>query len=74
MNNINIKTTGNKMVIRLNRKGFDSGYLLSLVRRLRLESLAEEANFDESVLEIAKEIDQKWWNENAAEFLKDVRK
>ena len=62
------------MVIRLNRKGFDSGYLLSLVRRLRLESLAEEANFDESVLEIAKEIDQKWWNENAAEFLKDVRK
>lgn len=62
------------MIIRLNRDSFNDNYLLSLIRRLRVEELAQQAGFDEKIMEIAEEIDQKWWDENGEEFLKDVEK
>jgi len=73
MTNLSIQTQGNEMIIRLNRESFSESYLLSLIRRLRVEELAKQAEFDEKILDIAEEIDQKWWEENGEEFLKDVR-
>lgn len=73
MTNLSIQTQGNEMIIRLNRDSFNDNYLLSLIRRLRVEELAQRADFDEKILGIAEEIDQKWWNETGGEFLKDVR-
>ena len=61
------------MVIRLNRSGFNDNYLLSMIRRLHLEELAKKANFNDDILEIAEDIDQKWWNKNGEEFLKNVK-
>lgn len=74
MNNLSIQTKGDEMVIRLNRSGFNDNYLLSMIRRLQLEELAKKANFNDDILEIAEEIDQKWWNKNGEEFLKNVKK
>ena len=74
MNGLSIETIGREMVIRLNKDSFDGTFLLSLIRRLTLEELANKADFDEKVLEISEEIDQQWWTKNGEEFLKDVRK
>lgn len=74
MTKSSIQYQGNELVIRLNREDFSASYLLSLIRRLQLEELAQQAGFDEEVLEIAEEIDQEWWDEKGEEFLKDVEK
>ena len=34
------------MLLRINKKGFDEEYLISLVKRLQLEELAENTDFD----------------------------
>jgi len=62
MTKSSIQYQGNELVIRLNRnrEDFSASYLLSLIRRLQLEELAQQAGFDEKVLEIAEEIDQQW--------------
>jgi len=62
------------MILKLNKKGFDENYLIALVKRLQMESLAQKAGFDTSILSIAEEINQEWWNENGDEFLKGVKK
>jgi hypothetical protein len=72
VNSLSIESQGREMIIRINRDSFDGAYLLSLVRRLRLEELAQKASFDEKVLEIAKEINQDWWDEHGKDFLKDI--
>ena len=60
MTKSSIQYQGNELVIRLNREDFSASYLLSLIRRLQLEELAQQAGFNEKVLEIAEEIDQEW--------------
>jgi hypothetical protein len=69
MTKSSIQYQGNELVIRLNREDFSASYLLSLIRRLQLEELAQQAGFNEKVLEIAEEIDQQWWDEHREEFL-----
>ncbi|MDO9039746.1 MAG: hypothetical protein Q7U65_00025 [Bacteroidota bacterium] len=62
------------MILKLNKKGFDQNYLIALVKRLQMESLAQKSGFDAEILNIAEEINQDWWNENREAFLKDVKK
>jgi hypothetical protein len=69
MTKSSIQYQGNELVIRLNREDFSASYLLSLIRRLQLEELAQQVGFNEKVLEIAEEIDQQWWDEHREEFL-----
>ncbi|HEX7585892.1 MAG TPA: hypothetical protein VF373_14485 [Prolixibacteraceae bacterium] len=74
MENFIIENKGDQMILKLNKKGFDENYLIALVKRLQMESLAQKAGFDTSILSIAEEINQEWWNENGDEFLKGVKK
>jgi hypothetical protein len=74
MRNLNIDTKGDSIVLTLNRKGFDRDYIISLVRRLKLEELAKRSGFTEDVKDIADELDKGWWDDNGEQFLKDVRK
>lgn len=74
MENFIIENKGDQMILKLNKKGFDENYLIALVKRLQMESLAQKAGFDTSILSIAEEINQEWWNENGNEFLKGVKK
>lgn len=74
MKNLVIENKGSQMILRLNKKGFDEDYLLSLVRRLQVEELAQKSNFKSSILSIAEQINQEWWEKNGEQFLKDVKK
>lgn len=74
MENLVIENKGNQMIFKLNKKSFDESYLISLVKRLQLESLAQKSGFNSSILDVAEEINQDWWNENGEKFLKDVEK
>jgi len=74
MENFIIENKGDQMILKLNKKAFDDNYLIALVKRLQMESLAQKAGFDSSILSLAEEINQEWWNENGNEFLKGVKK
>lgn len=69
MENFEIDNIGDQMILKLNKKGFDKNYLIALVKRLQMESLAQKSRFDAEILNIAEEINQDWWNENREAFL-----
>lgn len=74
MENLIIENTGDQMILKLNKKGFDESYLISLVKSLQMECLAQKSGFTPSILNIAEQINQDWWNENGEKFLENVRK
>ena len=74
MDNLIIEIKGDQMILKLNKKGFDENYLISLVKRLQIESLARKSGFSSTILGVAEQINQDWWNENGEEFLKEVKR
>lgn len=74
MKNLIIENKGDQMILKLNKKGFDENYLISLVKRLQIESLAQKSGFNSTILGVAEQINEDWWNENGEEFLKEVKK
>ena len=74
MENLVIENRGNQMILKLNKKGFDENYLISLVKRLQIENLAQKSGFKSNILSIAEQINQDWWNLNGEKFLKGVKK
>ncbi len=73
MDNLVIENKGNQMILKLNRKGFDENYLISLIKRLQVESLAKKAGFNSSILSIAEQINQDWWDENRETFVNHLK-
>lgn len=74
MENLIIENKGNQIILKLNKKGFDENYLISLVKRLQIENLANKAKFNPDILSIAEQINQEWWDENNESFLKGIKK
>jgi hypothetical protein len=74
MENLVIENSENQMILKLNKDGFDENYLISLVKRLQIESLAKKSNYQSNIMDIAEKINQDWWNNNGDEFLKGVVK
>jgi hypothetical protein len=74
MKNLVIENKGNQMILKINKKGFDENYLISLVKRLQIEELAKKSDFKSDILSIAEQINQDWWNENRKNFLKGINK
>jgi hypothetical protein len=74
MENLVIENKGNQMILKLNKKGFDDSYLISLVKRLQAESLAQKSKFTSDILTIAEQINQDWWDKNGEKFLKGIKK
>lgn len=74
MSALSIHTIGNEVVIRLNKENFSDAYLMSLLRRLRLEELAQKAQLDEQLISLAEEINRQWWEENNQKFLDNTNK
>jgi len=74
MNNLIIENKKDKVILRLNKKGFDEGYLISLVKRLQVEELAKKSEFSSDVLMLAEEINQEWWVKNSGDFLSEIIK
>lgn len=74
MKNLVIENKGNQMILKINKKGFDENYLISLIKRLQVEELAQKSAFNSDILSIAEQINQDWWNKNEENFLKGVKK
>lgn len=74
MENLTIENNGNQMILKLNKKGFDESYLISLVNRLQIENLAQKSGLNSDILSIAEQINQDWWDQNGDKFLKAVKK
>jgi hypothetical protein len=74
MENLVIENKGNQMILKLNKKGFDENYLISLVKRLQIENLAQKSKFNNEILNVAEKINEDWWNQNGEKFLKSVKK
>ena len=74
MDNLVIENKGDQMVLKLNKKGFDENYLISLVKRLQMESLAQKSGFNSAILSVAEQINQDWWYDNGEKFLNKVKK
>lgn len=74
MENLVIKNKGNQMIIKLNKKGFDQNYLISLVKRLQTEELAQRSGFTSNILDVAEQINQEWWDKNGEIFLEGIKR
>lgn len=74
MKNLVIENKGDQMVLKINKKGFDENYLISLLKRLQVEELAQKSDFDPDILSIAEQINQDWWDKNEDRFLKGVKR
>ncbi|MCF8371979.1 MAG: hypothetical protein K9H64_10175 [Bacteroidales bacterium] len=74
MKNLIIENKRNQMVLKFNKKGFDNDYLISLVKRIEIEELAQKSGFTTDILNIAEQINQEWWDNNANGFLSGVNK
>ena len=62
------------MIVKLNKKGFDENYLISLVKRLQAEELAQKSEFTSDILDVAEQINQEWWDKNEENFLEGVKR
>lgn len=74
MENLVIENKKNQLILKLNKKGFNKEYLISLVKRLQVEELAQKSKFSSDILSIAEQINQEWWDNNKDNFLKEVDK
>ena len=69
-----IKNKKDQMILTLRKKSFDDEYLISLVKRLQIEELAQKSNFKNDILGLADKINDEWWNQHGDKFLKGVKK
>lgn len=69
-----IQNKKDQMILTLKKKGFDDAYLISLVKRLQIEELAQKSKFSNDILGLADQINQEWWNQQGEKFLKGVKK
>ena len=72
MVNISVTTQADEMIIRLNKKSFNKKFLANMLKRLRLEELAQRAGFQKEVVTLGEQIKKDWWKENGESFLQHV--
>ena len=71
MENVEILSTDDKIIITINKDAVDVNFLASLFNRLRVEQLIKKADFDEAILKLSKEIKSGWWEKNKKMFLEE---
>lgn len=74
MQAFNIQSNDKELIIRLDKSDMSTEILLKIAKRLQVEYLAQKAGFNKSLLPLAEEIDNQWWEKNGEDFLKNVKK
>lgn len=75
MEALSLQSLENQWIITIDKKQFPPELIVKLLKRLRLEWLAQNAEFDEDLAsELAEKIETNWWNDHGEEFLKNVEK
>jgi len=67
---IDFETTVDKFVISIDKNAMEEESVMRVVKRLRQEYLAKEADIDESILELGEEIKATWWQKNKVRFIR----
>jgi len=73
MNGITVYSSKEQTIITINNNILEKEYIINLLDRLKIEYYAQKANFDESVLDLAEDITEKWWRENKSNYMKGVK-
>ncbi len=66
MGEIRIQNKGDdlELVVQFNPKDFNDDFINRLMKWLEAEMLARKAKMDDSILFLAEEAHQDWWNKN----------
>ena len=69
MKTISLETAGDEFVIRLKRNSIDEAFVMELLRKLRMEQLAKEVDFDADIEKLGEEIKAEWWQKNKSRLM-----
>ena len=69
MQAINVETTADRFLVSIDKNLITKEMLLRLLNQLRLESLAQRVDFDESIEDLGEEIKDSWWQQNKEQLL-----
>ena len=69
MQAINVETTADRFLISIDKNLVTKEMLLKLLNQLRLESLAQRVDFDESIEALGEEVKDSWWQQNKERLL-----
>ena len=69
MTGISLSSTDQHFLLTIDKNMVTKAAIERLIARLRLEYLAEQANFDASIEEVGEEMKADWWPKNKARLL-----
>lgn len=69
MSMVKVKSAKDQFIISVDKASINKEALLQFIDNLRLESLAEQVDFDEDIEELGEEIKKDWWKQNKARFI-----
>lgn len=69
MQAINVETTADRFLISIDRNLCTKEMLLRVLNQFRLESLAQQVDFEESIEDLGEEIKDSWWQQNKERLL-----
>ena len=72
MQAINLETTADRFLISIDKNLVTKEMLLKLLNQLRLESLAQRVDFDESLETFGEEVKDSWWQQNKERLLQEA--
>ncbi|MEM9887654.1 MAG: hypothetical protein AAF849_17295 [Bacteroidota bacterium] len=55
----------------IDKTAIDRNYLDHLIKLIRVEHLATQVNFDDSIEELGEDLQQDWWQANKSRLLKE---
>ncbi len=64
-----IARTPETIQITIQTAGLNVDVILETLRRIQVEFLAKKVDFDDSILELGKEINRNWWQNNKKRLL-----
>ena len=74
MRSVEIENRNQKIILKLDKKSFNKAFIISLIKKLELESATSQAGISADILTVAEEINLEWWEKYGDDFLKDVKK
>lgn len=64
MEALKVETTPDKYIIKIDRKAMSQDAFNRILERLEIESLIQEVNFGDPILQLGTEMKRDWWQRN----------
>lgn len=72
-NGFKIENIGKEVVIKIDRESINYEQILKYIEKIRIEYLAEKADFSDEIMDLGEEIKAEWWNKNKDEYMNGVK-